>query len=455
MKVKPVKTNPSSWMNEAFAVFEDTAKEVALAEDKRLSINILPDLPQLYDKQREILDDPAPRKVVNAGRQVGKTFFAARACLEEFFAGGRVLYCATTQEQSDAVWDYLYEWAIPVLRQYGVYVNESKRIIDGRRRGMKLGRIRVKTGSKPDVLRGEKANLLILDECAYLDAKAWQKVGAPMLATTKGRAIFISTPNRRNWFFGLYMRGVDPLDPDWKMWEFPSSANPFISEEAFAAMIADMSEEDIQQEVMAKFLENEGTVFRNIQACVNDTEVKPYASDFALGVDWGQQKDYTVISVIDLRTLVVVDTYRFNKLAWFDQRARIKHMYKKWNKLGKVHTILVELNSIGSPNAEALLLEGLPIQGFMMTGKSKPPLIEALALAFERGEIRIPDNAPMIAELMAYERKVSVSGRRRYSAPSGLHDDCVISLALVWFAATQQPIPHRSFIDNHERIGDY
>ena len=49
------------------------------------------------------------------------------------------------------------------------------------------------------------------------------------------------------------------------------------------------------------------------------------------------------------------------------------------------------------------------------------------------GEIGIPDNPILIAELEAYERKVSaMTGRSSYSAPEGMHDDCVMSLALAW-----------------------
>jgi hypothetical protein len=41
----------------------------------------------------------------------------------------------------------------------------------------------------------------------------------------------------------------------------------------------------------------------------------------------------------------------------------------------------------------------------------------------------------MIAELEAYEAKRLESGAIRYSAPDGMHDDTVMSLALAWYAA--------------------
>jgi hypothetical protein len=81
--------------------------------------------------------------------------------------------------------------------------------------------------------------------------------------------------------------------------------------------------------------------------------------------------------------------------------------------------------------------EGLPVVGFTTTASTKPPLIENLALAIERGEWRLQPDPVWTAELEAYERLVSpTTGRSSYSAPEGFHDDTVIARSLmVWQAA--------------------
>jgi len=56
-------------------------------------------------------------------------------------------------------------------------------------------------------------------------------------------------------------------------------------------------------------------------------------------------------------------------------------------------------------------------------------------LAFERGDIGIVAEPTLINELQAFEMDRLPSGMVRYAAPEGLHDDCVISLALAWHAA--------------------
>jgi len=74
---------------------------------------------------------------------------------------------------------------------------------------------------------------------------------------------------------------------------------------------------------------------------------------------------------------------------------------------------------------------------FTTTASSKGPLIEALALALERGELAILPDPALVGELNAYRLERLPSGRFRYGAPPGEHDDCVIALALAWHGASQ------------------
>jgi len=79
-----------------------------------------------------------------------------------------------------------------------------------------------------------------------------------------------------------------------------------------------------------------------------------------------------------------------------------------------------------------LQAEGLPVQPFVTTAVSKGPLIDALALALERGELSLLRDPALLAELSAFSLERLPGGRYRYGAPPGLHDDTVIALALAW-----------------------
>ena len=87
---------------------------------------------------------------------------------------------------------------------------------------------------------------------------------------------------------------------------------------------------------------------------------------------------------------------------------------------------------MGGPMVESLQWDGLPVVGFQTTNVSKARVIEQLILAFERGDITIINDTLLIGELQAYEQERLPGGRMRYNAPSGMHDDTVIALALAW-----------------------
>ena len=89
---------------------------------------------------------------------------------------------------------------------------------------------------------------------------------------------------------------------------------------------------------------------------------------------------------------------------------------------------------MGGPLIEQLQREGLPVYPFDTNNTSKAQAVEALALAFERGTIRIPNDAVLIGELQAFESKPLPSGMMRYEAPSGGHDDIVMALAIAFYS---------------------
>jgi phage terminase large subunit-like protein len=233
---------------------------------------------------------------------------------------------------------------------------------------------------------------------------------------------------RKNWFYVLYQRAVAAQNGRWAHFHATTHDNPHLSAEAVAELAEDMTEEAYRQEILAQFVEGQGQVFRNIEACATLQKRQPYPGEFVIGVDSAQKQDFTVACVIDAKTKQQVDMLRFNAVPWSVYRERIATLAQRW----QARDIVFETNSIGGPNFEALADEGLPVVAFETTAKSKPPLIQSLKLAFERGEIGVLDDPILAGELGAYEYKVSSAGRPSYSAPEGLHDDCVMALALAW-----------------------
>jgi hypothetical protein len=104
--------------------------------------------------------------------------------------------------------------------------------------------------------------------------------------------------------------------------------------------------------------------------------------------------------------------------------------YSHRERLGGQAWIIAESNNMGGPIVEQLHRDRLPVLAFTTTNASKSAIIEALTLAFERGDIRILNDAALIGELQAFVAKSLPSGMMRYAAPEGGHDDIVIAVAI-------------------------
>ena len=386
------------------------------------------DLPAFHEGQQVVDASRARFKVLACGRRWGKTRYGTHKCLRVALAGGRAWWVAPSYKGAAVGWRGVKGLARQIP---GAEKSETQRLVTMPGGGS----VQVRSADEPDSLRGEGLDLVIIDEAAFVQEEAWTGALRPALSDRIGSAVFISTPRGRNWFFHLWNRGQSGDDPDWHSWRFPTSSNPFISPDEIEAARQELPEDVFAQEYLAEFLEGSGAVFRNIIACLTAPACNP--DDHAghrtvMGADWGKQADFTALSVgcVDCRQEVALD--RFNQIDYIFQRGRLEALAQEW----RVQAIVAEANAMGEPVIEELQRSGLPVAGFMTTATSKPPLIENMALASERGEWAwLPDRVAR-AELEAYTRIVSpTTGRSSYSAPSGQHDDTVMARALMLRAA--------------------
>jgi len=385
------------------------------------------ELPRLHRGQRAIFDDPHRFKAVSAGRRFGKTKLGALMCFAVAAQRGRAWWVAPTFGIAQIGWRMMRQLAAQVP---GVTIRESERMITLPTGGT----VQIKSADNPDSLRGEGLDFVVLDECAFLKPETWTEVLRPALADKQGGALFISTPKGRNWFWNIHQRAN--YDAAWKSFHFTSYDNPFVAKAELDATKEQLPERVYRQEILAEFLEDGGGVFRNVAACMDAPdapEVGNHAGHIIVaGCDWAREADYSAFAVGCATCRVELARDRFNQIDYHVQVQRLRALCEKWQPAA----ILTELNSIGVPVFEMLQRQGLPVVGFQTTASTKPPLIENMALAFERGEWRFQSDPVWTAELEAYERTVSpVTGRSSYGAPVGMHDDTVIARALMLWQA--------------------
>src|ERR1035437_3080126 len=220
-----------------------------------------------HPQQERFLRSKAKRKIIRAGRRSGKTTGVAIMAVEYFLDGKRVLYAAPTSEQFAQFWKEVKS-ALAVLIDAGVfYKNETEHTIE--RTGTNQS-IKAKTAWNADTLRGDYADLLILDEWQLMEETAWEDVGVPMLLDNNGDAVFIYTPpslRSQNLSRARDPRHAAQMYKDavaeqqscaaqgepsrWEAFHFRSQDNPHISEEALREISKDMSSLSFRQEILA------------------------------------------------------------------------------------------------------------------------------------------------------------------------------------------------------------
>ena len=379
--------------------------------------------PHLHAGQLEVHNHPARFKVLAAGRRWGKTRLGVNECVGVAIEGKRAWWVSPSYRTSEVGWRPLRQLSRKIP---GTEIRLADRMVLFPGGGF----VAIRSADNPDSLRGEGLDFVVMDECAFMQPEAWSEAIRPALSDRLGKALFISTPRGRNFFWDLYRRGG--VDPDWASFTYPTSANPYIQPSEIEAARAELPEIIFNQEYLADFVDSEGAVFRRIRdaAILQPLEQPLEGHQYSAGVDVAAAVDYTVITVLDVNTREMVALDRFNRVDYPVLEDRLLATYRKWHLDGMV----VESNSIGAPVIDHLREHDINIIPFTTTNTTKHDIIQRLQSAFEHGLIHIIDNPILVGELLSYESKRTPSGNYTYSAPEGQHDDCVMSLAFAWYS---------------------
>jgi hypothetical protein len=233
-----------------------------------------------HPNQQRFKDSTAKRKIIKAGRRGGKTVGVAIKSLEAFLDGRRVLYAAPTGEQTDRYW-YEIKRALQPAIDTGVYKqNETERYIE--KPGTE-NRIKAKTAWNANTLRGDYADLLVLDEWQLMAEDTWDDVGAPMLIDNNGDAIFIYTPPSLK--SSSISRATDPRHASkmyaqaqadksgrWEAFHFTSHDNPYLSDDGLLEVTKDMSRDSYLKEIMAEDDDTQSNLL--VYGCWNENVCK-------------------------------------------------------------------------------------------------------------------------------------------------------------------------------------
>lgn len=349
--------------------------------------------------------------VLDCGRRWGKSALAVNLLTESAIEGHPVAYFAPFYSLLSGTFKELYTTLNELITRK--HDNQFMDLATG-------GSIEFWSLENPVAGRSRKYKLAIVDEAAFNRNlwASWTEAIRPTLTDLKGSAWFMSTPKGKNDFYKLWMRGQTG-EPDWMSWQMPTETNPFIDISEIRAAQRDLPELAFAQEYLAEFNDNAANPFGmdKIRICTGQMSNEP---PVCFGIDLAKSFDWTVIIGLD----------RFGVVCYFDRFQR------PWNETKEIirrlprAAIKIDSTGVGDPITEDIQRERGDVHSFKYTSTSKQQLMEGLAAAIHQRRVVFPDGT-IRAELESFEYQMTGTGVK-YTAPPGLHDDCVNALALAW-----------------------
>jgi phage FluMu gp28-like protein len=366
-------------------------------------------LPNPHEKQLEILNCKARFVVMMAGRRFGKSLISQSMAVEAGIEKKKVAYITPTYQLGKVFFQEL----IKELPSKILTKNEADLVINF----ITGGSIRFFTGERLDNMRGLKFHLAIVDEASYIAnlEDGWNNAIRPTLTDYKGKAIFLSTPKGRNFFYSLFMRHGEP---DWEAFSFSTYDNPYIDPKEIDDAKRQLPNAVFEQEYMANPMENAANPFgsENIRGCIKPLSKNPplyYGIDLAKSVDW------TVIVGLD-KNGDVSYYQRFQK-DWKQTKEFIL-------TIDRSKPVLIDSTGVGDAIVEDMQKSFQKMTGFKFSSNSKQQLMEGLASSIHKREVSVLSGV-MQDEMEIFEYRYTSTGVK-YTAPDGFHDDTVIALAL-------------------------
>jgi replicative DNA helicase len=431
-----------------------------------------------------ILRDPSLRKVLRAGRRLGKTFSLAVQLLHYSYTrkDGRSLVIAPMKTQVELI----YQEILRIAAKNEVVMNSITRKITSPQFMIQFSNgstIRfftsgMRSGGRSDVARGQEAHLIILDEMDYMHADDLDALYAMLQKTAEDQPdkvlIGASTPTGRRERFWEWCNSQR-----FKEFWFPSYVNPFFSKEQEEEFREQYSTTGYRHEIEADWGEDsEGVYPRKFidtafvsPAWEYTPEITSARSFHVIGVDWDKYGAGTNIVVLE----ACADNYEDERFRGKVRLCYREEISKSEYTLTKAVDRIIELNEIFNPkhiyvdrgygevqvellrkhgveNPSSKLKERVKGVGFgesvevrdpytklMIKKEIKPYMVDNLTQFLEKGNIIFSEHdEEMYIQLISYVViRMTSSGRPVFEAGGSAVDHAHDALILALLSITQ------------------
>lgn len=375
--------------------------------------------PFVYDYQRAIIDSPKRYTVTEASTKVGKSASHLIWLFEQPIAlklkpGQQVWWVAPVYGQAEVMFHRLKNQQTD--RNF-LKFNESK-LTATYPTGAVMS---FKSAEKPDNLFGDDVHAAVFDEFTRAREASWFALRTTLTAT-KGRCKFIgNVKGKKNWGWRLAQK-AKAGEPDFdyfKITAYDAAKEGLLSFDEIESAKRELPESVFKELYLAEASEDGSNPFgfQFIQQCTYDISALPAV---CFGIDLAKSTDHTVIIGLD-KNGSVCHFERFQR-PWRETMQAIN--------LLPMCPIKIDSTGVGDPITEEIQNKRSNVSGFKFTQYSKQQIMEGLSLAIQQRKVSFPEGI-IKSELESFEFEFTRTGVR-YSAPQGLHDDCVCALALAW-----------------------
>ena len=389
--------------------------------------------PPLYPMQEDAIFGDSRIACIEASTKSGKTVGCLAWIAEQAIEYGRP--------------GYAYWWVAPIYTQARIAYSRFKRYVtrtfwtnnDSEMRIDLISGASIwfKSAEKPDTLYGEDVYGAVIDEASRVREESWHAIRTTLTATDAQLRIIGNVKGRKNWFYRLSRR-AESGDPGYsyaRLTAYDAVEAGILSADSVQEARTDLPADVYRELYEATPAHDSGNPFGDsyIAACILENQIAwsswdSEAEPVAWGWDLAKSVDWTVGIGIDEHGAVC--RFRRFQSPWMETirtvRRETRNVAALIDSTGVGDPILEQLQQPWEENEITYL--GRNFEGLKFTSGSKQQLFEGLAVAIQHGLIRYPSGA-ITAELESVEFLHTRTGTR-YSAPEGVHDDCVDALAL-------------------------
>lgn len=367
--------------------------------------------------------------IIKAARQVfGKSIAAMNELIRFSLKKPNIknAYIAPTYKLSEKMYDDIVKSCRKFIKKANkqdlsiVFLNDSK--------------VSFFSAEQRDNLRGfTVTGVMIIDEASFIQDDVYYELLSSWVVVHKALTIIISTPKHKSGFFyELYLKGLT-TNKYYKTFDW---ATDYPVDENTDRMIENkltIPYTKYISEYVGLFLDGIGSVFRNIESCIEDNDISK-ATELYGGLDFGtgSGKDYTELIFINQDGKQVFN-WSTNNLEPTKQIEELSKIFKSHSST--IKCVQLEINSIGKVYFDMLKKQNpkIKFKQFTTSNSSKRKIVESLQVAFENSIIRILSDKDLRLQLSAYEETINQQTlNHSYNAPKGFNDDKVIALMLAW-----------------------